>query len=327
MTLDLEIIYMTIILPLSITGTILNLLSIFVIRKIKKTNSQLIYNYLIIYCINNACVTILNIPSFYYFTPRIIGLKLDLFAKIYNSYISNYLAPVFFAFGNLMDILICYDRLTIFNINSSRNTSRKHLYSYLVSILLFVISLVINVLTVLRVRILSDEELEKNLMISINKSTMFFINGRGVFANNFTVIGTFLVLRDILIFVIQTTISILLITKVKKYIRTTIENLRNNSSNMDNNEINERKTKKVTINLTKLTLYLSLISIIIHFVLFATFIGFFFVANKTLVNYLIALSFLALNLKHALNFFVLLHFDMNFKRIFKETVEIINKWF
>ena len=161
MTLDLEIIYMTIILPLSITGTILNLLSIFVIGKIKKTNIQLIYNYLIIYCINNACVTILNIPSFYYFTPRLIGLKLDLFAKIYNSYISNYLTPVFFAFGNLMDILICYDRLTIFNINSSRNTSRKHLYSYLVSILLFVVSLAINVLTVLRVRVLSDEELKR----------------------------------------------------------------------------------------------------------------------------------------------------------------------
>ena len=230
-TWDLEIIYMVIILPLSIVGSCLNLLSIFIISKIKKTNNQLIYNYLLIYCINNVFVTILLIPSFYYFTPRIIGLRLDLFAKIYNSYISNYLIPVFFVFGNLMDILICFDRLTLFNINSSRIV-QKQLYSYLMSLLLFVISLAMNVLIALRVRLLNDDEVESNFNRSINKSIIFLINGRGVFATNFAVTGTYMFLRDILIFVIQTIVSIILIKKVRQYIRTTIANLRNQNRSL-----------------------------------------------------------------------------------------------
>ena len=97
-----------------------------------------------------------------------------------------------------------------------------------------------------------------------------------------------------------------------------------NNNNIIANELNTRKSNRTTINLTKLTLYLSLISIISHTVVFVTFIGFFFVTNPIFVNHLIALTFFSLNLKHALNFFVLYNFDRNFKRIFKEIISRIH---
>jgi hypothetical protein len=214
-TWSLEIIYLAIILPLSIIGFFLNILSIFIIVKIKKNNINIIYNYFAIYCINSTLMMILVGPSFYYFTPRIIGLRLDLFAKIFNSYMANLFVPASFLFGRLFDILICYDRLTLFKPNIK--SASKPIFSYIISFFISVICLTINLLSFLRIRIASDEEIEINLMRCINKTSIFYLNGRGIFGNNFIVIGSLLFFRDILTLFLEISISILLVIKFKQY--------------------------------------------------------------------------------------------------------------
>jgi len=326
----LEMIYLAIILPLAIIGFFLNILSIIIIIKIKKNNSNIIYNYFAIYCVNSTLMMILIGPSFYYFTPRIIGLRLDLFAKIFNSYMANFFAPTLSLFGHLFDILICYDRLTIFK--PYLKSSQKPLFSYMISIIIYVFCLAINVLSFLRIRMVSDEEVETNLMRSINKTIIFYINGRGIFSNNLFVTGSLLFFRDILTLFLEISISILLLIKVREYIKTAItsatsqsyiynQHVQVASSSNNTTSNNSRKKRKVTINFTKLTLYLSLISIISHTVYIATFTGFFFVSNPIIVNYLITLAFLCLSTKHALNFFVLVFFDKNFKTIFRYMIK------
>ena len=321
-TWNLEIIYLLIILPLSIFGFFLNILSVFIIQKIKKNNIHMIYNYLAIYCINSTFIMIVMMPSFYYFTPRIIGFRTDLFAKIFNCFFANFFGTTFFLFGNLMDILICYDRLTIFKIKLK--SSEKYMNPYLIIIGLYIICFGINVLSLLRVRIASDEEVAINLMRSINTTTIFYLNGRGIFSTNVFAFASYLFCRDILTLILEISISIVLVINVREYIKnssvneTVLNHAQTRHHQNNQNQTNARKLKRqVIINLSKLTLYLSLISIISHLLVFMTFIGFFLVSKPIIINSLITFSFFSLYMKHAINFFVLILLDKNFNRIFK----------
>ena len=321
-TFAIEIIYFAILLPLCIVGFFLNTLSVYVIHKVKQKNVNIIYKYLMVYCLNSTFVMILGLPSFYYFTPQIIGFKTDLFAKIINYYLSNYFGPSFYLFGNLMDILICYDRLTIFKIKLK--SSEKYMNPYLIIIGLYIICFGINVLSLLRVRIASDEEVAINLMRSINTTTIFYLNGRGIFSTNVFAFASYLFCRDILTLILEISISIVLVINVREYIKnssvneTVLNHAQTRHHQNNQNQTNARKLKRqVIINLSKLTLYLSLISIISHLLVFMTFIGFFLVSKPIIINSLITFSFFSLYMKHAINFFVLILLDKNFNRIFK----------
>ena len=176
----------------------------------------------------------------------------------------------------------------------------------------------------LRVRIASDEEVAINLMRSINTTTIFYLNGRGVFSTNVSAFASYLFCRDILTLILEIAISIVLVINVREYIKnssvneTVLNHAQRRHHQNNQNQNNARKLKRqVIINLSQLTLYLSLISIISHSLVFGTFVCFFLVSKPIIINSLITFAFFSLYMKQALNFFVLILLDKNFNRIFK----------
>ncbi len=101
-------------IPICILGLALNLLSLLVFWKINLPATRL-YTYLRGYALNSCVLCALGILVFVSYTPSYFpSLSLSYFARVYRCVILNYVATSLYFFGNILDIVINVDRLSIF---------------------------------------------------------------------------------------------------------------------------------------------------------------------------------------------------------------------
>ena len=87
----------------------------------------------------------------------------------------------------------------------------------------------------------------------------------------------------------------------------------------------ESRSLRNDTKLTRMTLFLSLVSIISHSAIFITFVFIFFSSDAVIVCLLIMLSILSISLKHALNFLIFYYFNKNFKIAYLITINCKSK--
>ena len=305
----LDSIYLFFIMPLGLIGLVLNTFSLYVILKININIP--IYRYLKIYCLNSSLICFLAIFSFYgNFTIRFTGIKTDLFARIYRCFIVNYVATSLYFYGNMLDIVIVIDRLSIF-VNFFKKLSKINPLN--ISIFLAIICFTINLPTFFRFRLKSDEEILYDFTeSSINSSYLAFgICGSWYLHDNIIIVGLNIIGRDLLTLFLEIIFSIL---SVIYFIR-----FKESRKSIKIQSVKDKKmTDKADDNrLSAMTRFLLIISLITHIAACIAFF-FFFTLERLTLHYFIMIANLSIVIKHSINFFIFYHFNKNFKSIFSK---------
>jgi hypothetical protein len=307
--------YLFLITPSGYLGFILNMLSIFILYKIPSQQSTVLYKYLIVYCFNNQILCLTGGLSFYVYSSRYIGVKLDKFAKFYYCGIVNWVSITFYFFGNLLDIIINIERLSIFVKGLRKFTQINFLIACLVA---FLISVIINVPSYLRIYIKNENETYMDLLENFNNiSSIYSICGHGILNKNYILIGLNIFIRDILSLITEIILSLLTLKQFRNY--------KKNKSKLktDTRRNGDQKSKDSDVKLTLMTCYLSLLSIISHSTLCLSF-AFFYIESVIFQSVLTLISYLAIFLKHAYSFFIFYNFNSNFKNTFLNFINRAN---
>jgi hypothetical protein len=115
-TLTFDSIYLYFVSPIAFISFCLNLFSIFIINKIKtnSNNHRNLYTYFKLYLINSSLLSFIVIFSFYSYSPRYFQFALNYLARIYRCHIVNSLATTLYFYSNIFDLIITFERLSIF---------------------------------------------------------------------------------------------------------------------------------------------------------------------------------------------------------------------
>ena len=305
----LDSIYLIVIIPLGVIGLISNIFNFYVIFRINVNIST--YKYLKVYCLNSSLIGFISIFTLYgNFTIRFTGIKTDLFARIYRCFIVNYVATSLYFYGNMLDIVIVIDRLSIF-VNFFKKLSKINPLN--ISIFLAIICFTINLPTFFRFRLKSDEEILYDFTeSSINSSYLAFgICGSWYLHDNIIIVGLNIIGRDLLTLCLEIIFSIL---SVIYFIR-----FKESRKSIKIQSVKDKKmTDKADDNrLSAMTRFLLIISLITHIAACIAFF-FFFTLERLTLHYFIMIANLSIVIKHSINFFIFYHFNKNFKSIFSK---------
>jgi hypothetical protein len=303
----LDSIYLFLIVPLSIIGFLLNIISFILINKIVKNKSnQILFEYMRICSLNGVLACFIGFFGFLY-APRYNGIKLDLFSRFFRCIIVNFVLPTIYFFENILNIIILHDRLSIF---IKRIVLFKKRSPWIESVIVLIFCTIINSPILFRLNLYSNEELfESNILYDKNLSLCKL----SLIPRNSPIIPAMVIIRDIGSLIIELILSIFSLIYFKKFINTKkkIKSQVQPSMVFVNDNENEQENK-TNHNLTLFTLILSAMSIICHFAVFmATVLSTFSSKYKTYRWIMIANLFVLI--KYTSNFFILYFFNKTFK--------------
>jgi hypothetical protein len=344
-----EILVLFTIPSLGILGILFNTIALWCLldKKFKKTN---LYKYLRVYMCNSLLICILCI-GFICQSRRFTNIADQHWALFYRAYIQLPLLFLLYSNTGLIDIVIILDRISITS-NSSRLLFVKRSRPYLVCFVLFVIALAlngtiwINFMPITLIVSLSNTKLHT---FNILNHTPYLISPIGQL-----IINLQMAFRDILVFVAQFVLNVLLLLTLKKRLKkkfqilfgtrlmTLNESKKGNSPGIDNsgsvstlknkdkeasNGSDSRETSAnisslMSENLAKLsradlnaTLMVSILTFISMIEHFIFFLAMLYRwSTISLLFFNISMIFVAL--KHFSNFIVLFTFNSNFKHVF-----------
>jgi hypothetical protein len=313
-------------------GFVLNCLSYFILSKIKRKTKKILYSYLTIYtlfsmsiCILNTLLAILSSPRYFdfIFTEPASIVKCNLLSWT-NS--SNYF------FLNILDCILLLERLTAI----TKNATIKSFFNYNPNLICFFVFLASNLLNITSFFITNGRsDMEYNQVVhDLDKLTNFTYCYRQPFFSN--QIGRSLVvvtiaLRDFVTLLIEFILSLYSIIIFKRYIKQqsmeshSIQTI--NSSGSQNQIEMIKKIEKYNINLTKMTIFLSMCSTISHIG-----VAMFYVQLSNSSNdentsfirqYSAFVSICLVNLKCLSNFFLYYNFNLNFKYFFRNNTNFV----
>jgi hypothetical protein len=295
--------------PISLLGFVLNALSFFTFHQITKNsnNNLTMYRYLKLYCGNSGLLCFLLMFSVYSYSTRFFGLKFNLFARIYRCVIISYVTSTLYFFGNIMDTIISIERLSIF---IPKFQILKKYSTILIGGLVMLLCSVVNLPSMLRYYVKSDQEVLNDLV-----HQTFSFCGKGILFNNDLLLILNIFIRDVLTLILELFFAALSCYfyhkfQVKKNRIRVIETKQDQTPNQSS----DTKSKKIKEDrdFTLMVIYLSMLSVLCHLVVFVTFV-YFILHNGSMLNLMASISIFLNALKHMLNFFIFYRFDRNFR--------------
>lgn len=346
----LDTIYLYIIGPLAFVGFVLNYFSYSAFHKIRFRNVAL-KKYLEVYTISCFILCFILMFCVLFRTPRYFNLQQNYFASIYNCKVIVCVAITIFLFINILDSILLLERLSNFDFNSKLRRFFKF-NPYKVCFLLYILSNLINISGFFVYEIKSNEDFE-SIQYDYEKLNTFVYCKRIPFF--YTKTGKIIILITILIkhiftLLIEMILSVCSIIKFKKYYKNTNSRLNRINNKMERNNlmienniaINSSKKSHLIMKsskysksiqnsirilnkieiynagLTKMTIYLSIFSIINHIGLFFAYITIMIDEyNTKLHRYSGLLIILFVILKYTSNFFLFYHFNKSFRNYFR----------
>ena len=317
-TYSIDIIYMFLIVPMSSIGFILNVLSFIVLTSIssksKSTSTTIIlFKYLKVYTLNAIVINIYGIGCFT-MALRLNGIMIDYFSRLFKCFLLTYHLTSTFLYGNLLDLVICHDRLSMFIKSIAINRKRLR-RPYLEMFIIFLAGYLLNLPHLFRFKMRSDEETFDP--INLNNATIGCC--RMWIQINSILMCINILIRDLLPLSIEIWFSLMSFIYFRRFIQkkriitSTVVNM-NNSSNktksIDTNDDNE-------INVSLFTFIRISMSILCNLMVIVSDILFEFNSQSFLTFYLLAVAILFISIKSTSNFFILFYFNKCFKREFK----------
>jgi hypothetical protein len=305
-----------------------------------------IYDYFKINSFNSCLFSLIMLFSLVTFAPRYIHLSTSYFSKFYRCIIINYLGISLYSFGNFIDIIIGFERLSIFS-KRLKKLSLHFRSSYKLCFILFLFCLIINLPAYFWYYIPSEQEFYSSFI-----NNHFSYCGQIDFMHN-TMFGQFLTglmlfIRDILCLSLEIATGILLIITSTKFLTkkkrlSGIKRNKNPKKKLNHSDLNKQFDTSLSLlssqtpqtpittnslnekKLTLISIYLLFFTIITH--TFAIVCALFhFVFGKTIVSqYLILMTIFLVLLKNTCNFLVFFYFDQNFKHTIKKFDYCLNR--
>jgi hypothetical protein len=141
--------------PMTIIGTILNTISIFILstKSFRKIN---IFKIMLVYSITSFIITF-GLIFFFLYTPYILfELSISLIGRIYTCYLLNDIILLFFFYGNCLDILMNLERALSYS-NGHKNIKKTS--PYLICSIVLIMCIIIHIPSDLAQTHTSDDEL------------------------------------------------------------------------------------------------------------------------------------------------------------------------
>ena len=305
--------------PLSMIGFILNFLSYFIIYRIKQKTRKILYSYLTNYtlfsmtiCLLNALLSVLSSPRYFDFiftySASFIKCNILLWANTSNYFILN-----------VMDCILQLERLTI---TTNYNFVKKFfkLNHNFVCFCVILACCLINLSSYFVLSSRSDSEyIEAAASNNLNQLINFTYCYRQPYfftQDGQSLLVVTIVFRDFVSLIIECSLSIYSIISLRRYIKQTSidSNLINLNTNNPIGQIQSdiiKRIEKYNVKLTKMTLYLSMCSIISHI---GVALFYFQLSNEENDrNISVCVCILLISLKYLSNFFLFYQFNSNFK--------------
>lgn len=305
-------VYLLVTTPIGFIGGILNLLSLFIIYKIKIDQTNL-YKYLSFYSINGSFFCFLCSLVFIGYSPRYCSYYLGYFARIYRGILFIMIAAISYFIGNMLDIIIALDRLSIF-IKSFKPFTKYN--PFIVCLVITIISILVNLPIAFSYYVKNDQEFYNDINYSLSS---FVYSGRTeYFYSNLATIVSYIqvFIRDITTLVLEILTSSLALYYLKKFNKHQIEM---NLFVTEMNEIRREVIRKRIIKDRQLLL-VNLIQTIISFISHVLVCVSYVYASRGISSELftwLCIGYLANCFKHFTNFFIFYFFNSNFKNKFK----------
>jgi hypothetical protein len=318
----IDSIYLFIIPIFSFIGFILNYSCYFAFISYVDLSKAKLYKYLIVYSFNSSLLCLLHAFTFLTFSPRYFQHSFLYYNKFYRCKILAYLSTSLCLFGNLLDILIALDRLSTFlsaRLNYLINLTKPFTKCFL----FFIFSLFINIPILYSFRVIENDKLFNENDLLFCAQTDFARSNTGIVLNL-----TLISLRDILTLLIEIILACLSTYYYKTYpsSNSSIKNYIITTKSL-NFQTKLRKTPKIKRQLILISVYLSLLSILFHLIIFTVsfFVSVFPKHMLKIYIYILSLIILVL-IKNSFNVLILFKFNNEFKKHFKQINFLTNKY-
>jgi hypothetical protein len=304
-------VYLFIISPIGLIGGFLNLFSFFILYKITITQTNL-YKYLRFYSLNGSILCFIYAIIFISLSPRYYPYFLSYLSRVYRAFIFSGILTSLYFIGNLLDVIIALDRLSIF-IKVYKPFTK--LNPYLMCSIVILLSTFLNLPIYFSYYVKQDEEFFNEIKYNIST---FTYSGRTKLFNS--MIGNLLtfvqiLIRDIMTLLMEIVISSIAFYYLRKFNKTHMEiNVSSNTNSSTRQEALNHKIKKDR-QLLLLILIQILLSLFSHAFICLSYI--FAIQGVTIeAIYSICICNVVICFKHFSNFFIFYFFNSNFKKKF-----------
>ena len=324
-TVTLDLLYLFIISPLGFFGFFLNILSFIIISKIQVKKIQLkIFFQAYTFASSLTCL----LPAFLFLTrsPRYVQTFKSYYSGIYRCKIMPFNLTTFFLI-NLLDCFILLERSSHFKVYLKKIAS---INPYIIVVTFSCICITLDIPNF----ITHEQRFDKEFDDALNNYSQlvqftYCKRNKNILFTIFPIIS--IIIKDILLLIIEIFLATCSIILFKNYIKdikfkkiNMIESThirRNNSRNVDVIPAIE-KLSGFNIKLTKITIFLSISSILSHIGLLICYIVFFLNDNSILAHssYMFCLVFLYI--KCFSTFLVFYHFNKSFRCFLKHILTI-----
>ncbi len=295
--------------PIGFIGFVLNFLSFRILLKINIRSSKL-YDYLRVYTLNSLLICFILTFWFIGYSPRLFIYFNTMYAKFFRCGLVKISA--FYIFGTLLDIIIAFERLSIFIPWARRIISYFSPYKLCGAIMFYCI--LANTPFLFTTYIRSDEEFvelaNRNLsqFTFCGQTSFYKISISNPMINLLAIAN-----RDILTLIFEVVTSVMAVYYFKRFRVAASALYPRPNSLPENTQIRRREENHRRLLL--MTILMSFLSMLSHFMLFI-FGSISIYSNSMIYYYSIYFGFLFLGVKHSSNFFLFYMLNSNFKNAF-----------
>jgi hypothetical protein len=304
----LDSLYIFLLTPTALIGLILNLIGFYVFCKLKTRQTKL-YIYLRLYTFNSATMSLLCCFAFTTLSPSYFPYFSSTFSKIYRCILLVSPFTTLYFIGNMLDLVIALDRLSIF-IKKLRIVTQHSPYKISSSIIIGCV--LINSPVYFLFYAKSDEEFYYGVNYNINQFTYC---GRTSFYKSkigYLITLTLITFRDLMTVLVETIIIIWAIYHYRNFsIRRKNDALFNNKKRRES--IVSIKREERFKQLLLMTIYLCILTIITHIIIYISFLLSLYDSQSSKLYNALFTSTLSLCIKYISNFVVFYHLNSNFK--------------
>ena len=313
-TLDMDILYVLVLIPLSALSFIMNSLTFKVLLS-EQFNLSFIYSYFRLYVFNSLIISLILSTTFISNSYRYFEFTNTYASITYGIYVFTPILTVLYFYSSLLEIIIIIERTEKFLQPRFRFLKRVDFNTACIG--LFVFSVVLNSPTFLNWYTASEA-----VKLANNTQSVIFYWGATEFSlSTYGAILTFAVyfVRDFLFLLIKINLNILSVYKIREY----LAKIRKCSAlEMNSNRLYLSKKLYITQtdrSLTKMVILVTILSILEN-VFFAIANGYYLFEISVTSGYFVLFSYVAMALKHGSNFFVFYFFNNFFKLEFKKKI-------
>ena len=316
-------IYLFLISPWSFVNFWLNIISLFILFRIKENSkSAKLYTYLKVYIADCAFMSFLGSFIFCTYSPRYFSFALGFVGRVLRCQIYNSLTTFLYFYSNVLDIFITFERLSQLSLYSASFFNRTP--PLILCLTGFFGCLIFNAPSFLWNFVQSDEEFYGKARDLANLDKFSYCGKTDFIKSNLGGILTLLmiIVRDLITLILEIIFDILSIyyyvNFMKKKRQISMSNNQNHNQNNDHNSNNQNvhKLSWSDMNLFAMTITLSTISLASHLMTASTtFFLTFFRTNYESTSLIFLICSTVNTTKYFSNFFILYFFNRNFKNV------------